>query len=129
MNDARPGSDDNATLSERIDSMIAECRRRGSGLRVDEIERLYTDGCAEALMLEAELRRVTRRRLALTRDDPASAWDSLSKRAERVTSELDALRSQLRQLRAALEWLQSGRLIEQQIGLAPAASPNAAGQR
>ena len=133
MDRARPHSDDNATLSERIDSMIAKCRRRGFGLRVEEVERLYTDGCAEALMLEAELRRVKRRRLAAPHggacEHPSSATDALAQYAERVASELAELRSQLRHLRAALEWVQSGPLIEQQIGFEPAASRDGAAQR
>ena len=132
MDRARSRSDDNTTLSERLDSMIATCRRRGFGVRVEEVERLYTDGCAEALMLEAELRRVKPRRLAAPHgracEHPPSATDALAEHAERVANELAELRSQLRHLRPALEWVQSGPLIEQQIGSEPAASRNGAAQ-
>lgn len=108
-NGAHPGSDRDATLSQRIDSMIGECRRRGAGARVDEVERLYTDGCAEVLALEAEQRRM-KRRLRVAPDGAPSAAEAqaLSERSERVAIELDCVRSQLRQLRAALEWVQSG---------------------
>ncbi len=132
MDRARPSSDDNATLSERIDSMIAKCRRRGFGLCVEEVEKLYTDGCAEALMLEAKLRRVKQRRLAAPHggagEDPPSSTDALAQHAERVASELAELRSQLRHLRPALEWVQSGPLIEQNIRFEPAAPRNGAAQ-
>ena len=105
------GSIDEATLSERVDSLLTACRRRGAGPRVDEVERLYTDGCAEILTLEAEQRRLTRR-LTDARFEGADEARELSRRFQRVSNDLGEVRHHLRQLRAALEWAQSGAELE-----------------
>ncbi len=48
----------------------------------------------------------------------------LSERLEDVVTELADARSQLRQLRAALEWAQSGAEIEASVGFAASAPRN-----
>lgn len=120
-----------SVISQRVDCVLAECRRRGAPPTVEEVEALYTDGCAEILMLEAEHRRVSRGVVAAhagAREDASCAAENeaLSQRAERVATELAEVRSDLRQLRAALEWAQSGAYIEQSVGFEPAASYNSA---
>jgi hypothetical protein len=117
-------SDQGAKLSQRIESLLTGSRRRGAPPSRVEVEDLYTDGCAEVLMLEAEQRTVGRR-LAAARADIEARGDlrsvsearRLSREFERIKSDLDGLRSDLRQLRAALEWAQSHTDIEQRIGL------------
>ncbi len=126
-------SDRKSTLSQRIDSMIGECRRRGVAPRVEEVERLYTDGCAEVLMLEAEHARVKRRladawAAAFADAPPAPQVEVLSERLEGVVTELADVRSHLRQLRAALEWAQSGAEIEESNGF-EAGTPESGGPR
>jgi hypothetical protein len=56
------------TLMERLDALIARCRTAGLVVRPEEVERLYTDGCAEALELDVETLR-TKRRLTAARLD------------------------------------------------------------
>ncbi|MDQ4049620.1 MAG: hypothetical protein M3131_09620, partial [Actinomycetota bacterium] len=99
-------------------SLLADCRQRSAAPSVREVEALYTDGCAEVLMLEAEHARVKRRlaaawAAAFADAPPAPQVEVLSERLEGVVTELADVRSNLRQLRAALEWAQSGAEIEE----------------
>ncbi len=105
---------DGATLSQRVDLLLAECRRSGTGPRVDEVERLYTDGCAEVLTLEARQLRVTRHLTRARFATPDEARE-LAARFKRVSGDLEEVRRHLRQLRAALEWAQSAAEIEEML--------------
>lgn len=125
-----------ATLSERIESLVATSRSRGSAPQRQEVEDVYTDGCAEVLVLEAEYLKLGRE-LAAARAridacgdaDSVAAARALSQRFERMKADLDHLRSDLRQLRAALEWAQSGAEIERRIGFDRLVAGRSAGAR
>ena len=92
-----------------IDSLLEGYRGRTEAPTPQEIEKLYTEGCAEALRLEAERLRIGRRlHAANTRGQgahDAPAASELAHQQVRVEQELDDLRAMLRHLRAAVEWL------------------------
>ena len=67
-------------MLERIESRLEEARSGERPIELQELEDLYTTGCAEVLELEADSMRITRR--------------------------LGDLRDQLRHIRTAIEFLQ-----------------------
>jgi hypothetical protein len=67
-------------MLEKIDARLREARSTGRPIHLQELEALYTSGCAEVLELEAE-----------------------SLRTER---QLKELRERLRHIRTAIEFLQ-----------------------
>jgi hypothetical protein len=65
-------------------------------------EALYTDGCAAALLLEAERRRLTRDLTALAEEGPGAHTDrarELERRLDEVSHSLRRLRRRLRRMR------------------------------
>ena len=66
-------------MREKIDRLLEQARSRGTPICLDELERLYTGGCAEVLALEADALRAQRR--------------------------LKDLRDELRHVRTAIEFL------------------------
>ena len=70
-------------MLERIESRLEEARSGARPIELQELEDLYTTGCAEVLELEADSMRIRRR--------------------------LQDLRDQLRHIRTAIEFLQEER--------------------
>jgi hypothetical protein len=98
------------TLLERLDALIARCRAAGRPVSPEDVERLYTDGCAEALSLEVEMLRVKRRMKAARLDAEIDATararaDRLEAHQRELGAQADRLRAQFGQLRSATEWL------------------------
>ena len=73
-----PGPDPVEMLDE-LDTRLEEARSGERPIDVQELERLYTSGCAKVLELEADSLRITRR--------------------------VSELREQLRHVRTAIDWL------------------------
>jgi hypothetical protein len=67
-------------MLEKIDARLEAARAEDRPLSLQELERLYTSGCAEILELEVDSMRISRR--------------------------LKELREQVRHVRTAIEWLQ-----------------------
>jgi hypothetical protein len=67
-------------MRDELEKRLEEARSGARPLSLDELETLYTSGCAEILELEADAMRITRR--------------------------VAELREQLRHLRTAIEFLQ-----------------------
>ena len=67
-------------MLEKIEARLEEARSGERPMDLEELEALYTSGCAEVLALEADAMRISRR--------------------------LNELRGELRHLRTAIEWLQ-----------------------
>jgi hypothetical protein len=70
-------------MLDELEARIAEARSGARPLNLDELEQLYTTGCAEVLELEADSVRIARR--------------------------VAELREQLRHVRTAIDWLQEER--------------------
>lgn len=98
-------------LQDRIESLLDRHRGRSSRPTQQEINDLYTDGCAAVLALETERLRVKRRMTAAAFDsatDPEAAQEaaSLAARSATIVDELANLKALVRQLRAAVDWAQ-----------------------
>jgi hypothetical protein len=70
-------------MLDELEARIAEARSGARPLNLDELEQLYTTGCAEVLELEADSVRIARR--------------------------VAELREQLRHVRTAIDWLHEER--------------------
>lgn len=96
------------SLEQRTDALLARHRSRQTVPTRQEIDDLYTDGCAEVLEIEVRYRRVKRRLEAVELEvlDSAAARQVASLSAERdeLIRRRSELRATLRQLRAAVEW-------------------------
>lgn len=97
------------SLEQRTDALLARHRSRRTVPTRQEIDDLYTDGCAEVLAIDVRYRRVERRLEAVQLDavlDSAAARHVASLSAERdeLIRRRSELRAELRQLRAAVEW-------------------------
>ena len=79
-------------MLDEIDARLDAARSGDSPMALEDLERIYTTGCAEVLELEADAIRVERR----------------------VTE----LRQQLRHVRTAIEWLQEERAAAAEGGAA-----------
>ena len=104
-------------LEERIDDLIARCRGSGRFASRQEVEDLYTEGCAEALTIEARCLQAERRLGAATATDrgptgPAQTRALKDELAE-LRARLDAVRVQVRHLRAAVDWAEEGHALEE----------------
>ena len=73
-------------MSEGIYSRLEAVRSREGSIPLDQLEDLYTTGCAEVLELEAQAMRLGR---------PSAS----------VARRLEELREDLRHVRTAIEWL------------------------
>lgn len=99
------------SLHERIDAVL---RAPGTDHDVDELERLLTDGYAEALSLEAETVRLEKRLTAAALDlgdgsaEKARELSSLAHALDQRSGELAALRRLLAELRTHTETLRVG---------------------
>jgi hypothetical protein len=98
-------------LQDRIETLLERHRGQTTRPSQQEINDLYTDGCAAVLALETERLRVKRRMTAAAIDsatDPEAARDaaSLAVRADEIVDELARLKQLVRQLRAAVDWAQ-----------------------
>jgi chromosome segregation ATPase len=67
-------------MLDELEIRLQEARSSACPMDLEELETLYTSGCAEVLELEADAMRISRR--------------------------VNELREQLRHLRTAIEWLQ-----------------------
>ncbi len=77
-------------MLNEIDARLEAARVRGRPLELHELEHIYTKGCADVLLLEADAVRITRR--------------------------LKELRDQLRHVRTAIEWLQENQDVRDATG-------------
>lgn len=98
-------------LQDRIESLLERYRGREGSPSQQEINDLYTDGCAAVLTLETERLRVKRRLTAAAIDsaeDPEAARDAtaLALRTDELVDELAQLKHLVKQLRAAVDWAQ-----------------------
>ena len=98
-------------LQDRIEALLERHRGQTTRPSQQEINDLYTDGCAAVLALETERLRVKRRMTAAAFDsatDPEAARDasSLAGRSAEIVDELANLKALVRQLRAAVDWAQ-----------------------
>jgi ABC-type phosphate transport system auxiliary subunit len=97
-------------LVDRVEALLAAARATGRPIAADELEHVYTAGCAESLETHAELLRVKRRTAAAEVDaseraDAASELVRLVRRRRALEQELQRLRAELRHLRTALGWI------------------------
>ena len=98
-------------LQDRIEALLERHRGRPTSPSQQEINDIYTDGCAAILALETERLRVKRRMTAAAIDsarDPEAARDAaaLAARGDELVDELARLKQLVRQLRAAVDWAQ-----------------------
>ena len=99
------------SLHDRIDAVL---RAPGSDHDVDELERLLTDGYAEALAIEAETLRLDKRLTAATRElgdgsvEKAHELTTVAQELDAQNGELAALRRLLAELRTHTESLRVG---------------------
>jgi ABC-type phosphate transport system auxiliary subunit len=98
-------------LQDRIESLLERHRGQTTRPSQQEINDLYTDGCAVVLALETERLRVKRRMTAAAYDsatDPEAAREAseLAARSAEIIDELANLKQLVRQLRAAVDWAQ-----------------------
>lgn len=97
------------SLEQRTEALLARHRANSSLPTRQEIDDLYTDGCAEVLEIEIHYRRVERGLERAERDallDPGAGQRiaSLSVEREELRRRRSELRAKLRQLRAAVDW-------------------------
>ena len=105
------GSVTSLALQDRIEVLLERHRGRSTRPSQQEINDLYTDGCAAVLALETERLRTKRRMTAAAFDsatDPEAARDAsdLAARSAEIVDELANLKALVRQLRAAVDWAQ-----------------------
>ena len=98
-------------LQDRIEALLARYRGQETSPSQQEINDLYTDGCAAVLALETERLRVKRRMTAAAFDsveDPDAARDAatLAIRGDELVVELAQLKQLVKQLRAAVDYAQ-----------------------
>jgi predicted RNase H-like nuclease (RuvC/YqgF family) len=96
-------------LEDRVAALLARHRSNRSLPTREEVEDLYTDGCAEVLELEVRCLRVERSLRAAEHDAALEKRGtqriaSLSTELEELKRRRGELRAKLRQLRAAIEW-------------------------
>lgn len=100
-----------AALQDRIEALLERYRGSDRAPTQQEINDLYTDGCAAVMMLDTERLRVKRRLRAALFDsttDPEAAVEAqaLARRNDELVEELARLNRVVRQLRAAVDWAQ-----------------------
>ena len=98
-------------LQDRIEALLARHRGKPTSPSQQEIDDLYTDGCAAVLALETERLRVKRRMTAAAIDsashpDAAREASALARRGDELADELARLKQLVKQLRAAVDWAQ-----------------------
>lgn len=98
-------------LQDRIEALLERHRGQSTRPSQQEINDLYTDGCAAVLALETERLRVKRRMTAAAIDsanDPDAAREAsaLATRSDELIDELARLKQLVKQLRAAVDWVQ-----------------------
>jgi hypothetical protein len=103
-----------AALLERVDRLLRDARSGHRTVSLSELEDVYTTGCAEVLELEAEVIRLRRRSSSAldAAGNGGAAHSGLADLAESsrsVERALKQLRSELRHVRTAIEWLQERR--------------------
>jgi hypothetical protein len=99
-------------LEPKLDALISSYRGRQGHPTQEELESLYTEGCAELLRLEAELLRVKRRATAALADSPhdpgaARIAGLLQDRLDKLNGEVAAVRGLVRLLRTGFDWTQA----------------------
>jgi hypothetical protein len=105
------GSVTSLALQDRIEALLDRYRGQPASPSQQEINDLYTDGCAAVLSLETERLRVKRRMTAAAIDsaeDPEAAREAaaLAVRSDELINELANLKQLVKQLRAAVDWAQ-----------------------
>ena len=98
-------------LQDRIEALLQRYRGQELSPSQQEINDLYTDGCAAVLALETERLRVKRRMTAAALDsveDPEAAREasSLAARGDELVVELAHLKQLVKELRAAVDYAQ-----------------------
>ena len=98
-------------LQDRIEALLERHRGQPTSPSQQEINDIYTDGCAAILALETARLRVKRRMTAAAIDsprDPEAAREAaaLATRCDELVDELARLKQLVRQLRAAVDWAQ-----------------------
>jgi hypothetical protein len=98
-------------LQNRIEALLGRYRGQESSPSQQEINDLYTDGCAAVLALETERLRVKRRMTAAAIDsaeDPDAAREAatLALRGDELVVELAHLKRLVKELRAAVDYAQ-----------------------
>jgi hypothetical protein len=98
-------------LQDQIETLLERHRGQTSSPSQQEINDLYTDGCAAVLALETERLRVKRRMTAAaldSLDDPEAAQEAaqLALHGDELVVELAKLKDLVRQLRAAVDYAQ-----------------------
>ena len=98
-------------LQDRIETLLDRYRGETSSPTQQEINDLYTDGCAAVLALETERLRVKRRMTAAALDsleDPEAAREAagLALQGDALVVELSQLKQLVKQLRAAVDYAQ-----------------------
>jgi ABC-type phosphate transport system auxiliary subunit len=109
--DEQPALASSLALQDRIEALLARHRGVPTSPSQQEINDLYTDGCAAVLALETERLRVKRRMTAAAIDsagdaDAAREASSLAMRGDELVDELARLKQLVKQLRAAVDWAQ-----------------------
>lgn len=105
-------------LPGQIEALLERHRTQSTRPTQQEINDLYTDGCAAVLALETERLRVKRRMTAPAIDsanDPEAARESaeLARRGQEIVDELATLKDLVRQLRTAVDWAQEDEHLAQ----------------
>jgi hypothetical protein len=96
----------------RFEARLEELVRRYRGAErtptAAEVEALYTDGCAEMLVLETQLLRLKRMLSAAEadHDDPVAVREAteLRRRRDQTAAELGSVRQLVRLLRTTVDW-------------------------
>ncbi len=105
-------------LQNHIEALLERHRVHSTRPSQQEINDIYTDGCAAILSLETERLRVKRRMTAAAMDsasDPEAAEEAaeLARQSEELALELTRLKELVRQLRAAVDWAQEDEELAQ----------------
>jgi hypothetical protein len=98
-------------LQDRIEALLGRYRGQESSPSQQEINDLYTDGCAAVLALETERLRVKRRMTAAALDsaedlEAAREAATLAMRSDELVVELARLKQLVKELRAAVDYAQ-----------------------
>lgn len=104
-------------LQHSIETLLVRYRGQPTHPSQQEINDLYTDGCAALLALETERLRVKRRMTAAAIDsaedrDAAREAATLAIRGDQLVAELANLRQLVKELRAAVDWAQDDETAE-----------------